>query len=161
MSLESVWKLREWGKSLYLTQDALNEKDTVAELADAIEQEHERVVYDMSREFDEWKHDRDTCWVKLPVDADGVPIRVGDVMEFGEHGPVQKLELWSDDSWVVVDEYEPGHFTRWHPNACHHVQPDSWERIIEDAIHAGATEVNNDVRGNLITRCRALAGDGE
>ena len=40
--------------------------------------------YDMRREFDEWKHDRDTNWMKLPVDADGEVIHIEDMMERGE-----------------------------------------------------------------------------
>lgn len=52
----------------------------------------------------------ESAWVKLPVDADGVPIRVGDVMESKDGGLLfgaDSLEvrvMWLDEcGWEVVD----------------------------------------------------------
>ena len=53
-------------------------------IADRIDAEHERICYDYRREHDDWVDDRDANYIKLPVDADGVPIRIGDRMEVGE-----------------------------------------------------------------------------
>ena len=44
----------------------------------------------------------------------------------------------------------------------HHVKPDTWERIIEDAVKLGFTDPDNEhLAGKLVARCKALAGDGE
>ncbi len=112
--------------------------------------------------IDEIERELNERYVELPVDADGVPWHIGDeaigvtVWE-GERFTVGSIELMGDGAQLVdvetVDAIPCG--------AARHVQPDTWERIVEDAIHAGATEVNNDVRGNLIDRCRALAGEDE
>ena len=71
--------------------------------------------------------------VLLPVDADGVPIRVGDVVDSGlDSGKVLRLELWSD-GWVVVFDVGRGNTSRYEPTALRHVEPsDSWERICAD-----------------------------
>ena len=44
----------------------------------------------------------------------------------------------------------------------HHVKPDTWERIIEDAVKLGFTDPDNEhLADKLVARCKALAGDGE
>lgn len=97
-------------------------------------------------------------WVKLPVDADGVPIKLGDIVNEFE---VRRLVLIDKDTWDVEDRFgEP-----FNPSTLHHTVPDSWERIIRDAIAEGfertdvsaPCEVENDV---LVERCRRLAHDG-
>lgn len=76
-------------------------------------------------------------FVELPVDADGVLIHVGDVVQgLGDAGPVQHVELW-DDGWVVVFEFAPGQFTRYSGDAVRHYKP----RTIEDVLREFAEEV--------------------
>jgi len=100
-------------------------------------------------------------WAKLPVDADGVLICVGD-------------ELWSDDGmrfkvkelhfdngkWAVYakDKTGIGFYVAF--EIMHHVKPDTWESIISDAMRAGRADVAVDVMP-LIKRCKALAGEDE
>lgn len=108
-------------------------------------------------------------WVKLPVDADGVPIHVGDVMEgekigggFGEPFEVVGY-IMSNGELEPMDE-----------NKCprkhvylRHIQPDSWERIIGDALTVGwandswSEVASAEVHDRLVERCRRLAGDGK
>lgn len=81
-------ELRKWLKSLY-TPNSATVKDEGEHIADRIDAEHEQQCAESwMRGHDAWAAiDRgdemaERGWVKLPVDADGVPIRVGDVMEF-------------------------------------------------------------------------------
>lgn len=62
-------------------------------------------------------------WVRLPVDADGVPIHVGDVMEVGNgrRDEVRFLTL-SGNGWAFNDK-------GWVPSWSHHRAP-----IVEDLI---------------------------
>lgn len=103
-------------------------------------------------------------YVKLPADADGVPIRVGDSVALGDGTfEVRRLELYDKDSWDVLDRFgEP-----FSPLNLRHVQPDSWERIIGDALTVGWpndswSEVASDgVHDRLVERCKRLAGEGK
>ena len=75
-------------------------------------------------------------WVKLPVDADGVPIRVGDVMDSkvdylfdGKPFTVRALVL-CEDGWEVGD----GRFgNRYEPDSLHHHhQPPTVEDVLQE-----------------------------
>lgn len=95
-------------------------------------------------------------WVKLPADADGVPIRVGDYVETlieafeGERGWVECLTL-TEDGWCVDGD---------RPSTVRHVQPDSWERIIEDAVKLGYADYpTTSYEAELVERCKRLAGE--
>lgn len=146
-------ELREWvHASLVGLFSSGWERDLIA-IADRIDKEHAEAVADALQLRGE--PDR---WVELPVDADGVPIHVGDVMEglHGENANAKFLVLHEDGVWDVGDR-------GWVPSFLRHHQPDSWERIIHDAIAEGfertdvsaTCEVGNDV---LVERCRRVAG---
>lgn len=98
-------------------------------------------------------------WVKLPVDADGVPIHIGDLMEAdGDVFNVLSMELFYDGSWSIRNDVGNG-FEYWE---LHHVKPDSWERIIADAVKNGMYDHDNEhIQQKLVERCRRLAGDAE
>lgn len=97
-------------------------------------------------------------YIELPRDADGRSIRIGETLE-GYCKTIEIAELRNDGAWHLVDVYG----IEWD---CHeafaHVRPDSWERIIEDAMEAyqfddGSSEPSI---GSLVERCKRLAGDG-
>lgn len=96
-------ELREWAGGALMRLSAHEE---LTAIADRIDAEHESALYDLRREHDEWEADRDAKWVKLPVDADGKYIRIGDEMETlispfaGEHCAVEYLILLAD-GWEV------------------------------------------------------------
>lgn len=98
--------------------------------------------------------------ISLPLDADGVPIRIGDVMNFTKN--VRGLTVFGIG---IVDASEPslgvfvreGHDYVWY-NAeflHHHAASDSWERIIND-VFASLT-MNPEIRAEFVTRCLKLA----
>lgn len=129
-------------------------------IADRIDAEHKAKVDEAyeNGERDEradWLDETDGGYIKLPVDADGVPIRVGDYVETlieafkGERGRVECLTL-TEDGWCVDGD---------EPSTVRHVQPDSWERIIEDAVKNGMYDHDNErIQQKLVERCRRLAG---
>lgn len=99
-----------------------------------------------------------------PVDADGVPWHLGDTAtDVGGHGQADVTALilmptgWSveleDGSWPCADQIK-------------HKVPDTWERIIEDAILRGYNEPHAERGGyltkeSLVARCVALAGGAQ
>lgn len=111
-------------------------------------------------------------WVKLPVDADGFPIHVGDVvrmelMSGGESKPlvVDRMELSrgkDGDLWCVALDTDKECWNQ--PSLLHHHQPDSWIRIIGDAMSFdgdGWYSTRDDAMAELVERCRRLAGEAE
>ncbi len=143
----------------------LGSYNNLLDIADRIDERASKMYADLTigmEPMDEEHMARDG-WVKLPVDADGVPIRLGDEMELTDEaanrfdgdkhfGKVEELSVLAD-GWFV--DGEPATDLR-------HVRPDSWERIIQDAIAEGfeRTDVSAPcVVGNdeLVERCRRLA----
>lgn len=74
-------------------------------------------------------------YIKLPVDADGVPIRPGDEIQFGTNAPVHVYSIGTsrcdcgDFGWFGSDG---GFYGRGTLSSCRHVKPDTVEDIIED-----------------------------
>jgi hypothetical protein len=66
-------------------------------IADHIDAEHERQLEVLYRDMS------DAEYIKLPVDADGVPIRVGDSIEIigGDYGVAVAIELCENGDWNV------------------------------------------------------------
>lgn len=112
-------------------------------MCDRIDEEYQKTIRECNDFID--------LSIVLPFDADGVPIRVGDIMEFDEVGRVQHLEFWGDDSWVIVVEYESGHFTRWHPSSCHHYH----KPTVEDVLGRGECY---DIESSPIDFCCSECG---
>ena len=100
-------------------------------------------------------------YVKLPVDADGVPIRAGDVMEerSGHTFEVASLMAFGgSDNWLVLSDARNFSSFR-EPHDLRHVQPDSWERIIHDATAYRTYDKAPCSISELVERCRRLAGE--
>ena len=147
-------ELRRWAYSTFAHTIFSNLEKKVDEIADRIDAEHEKAVTAAhSNGITKYGSVVAREYVKLPVDADGVPIRLGDTVKLGDGTfEVRRLELYDMDSWDVFDRFgEP-----FSPFYMHHVQPDSWERIIEDA--ANLVRGDNESVVELVERCRRLAG---
>ena len=105
--------------------------------------------------------------VKKPVlDADGVPIKVGDtVYEVGENYPpfiVDRLPEPGAYRSVKVT-YPSGAFTFLDPERLTHTEPeppDSWERLEEDAANLDEMPCDYSAK-DLVRRARALAERGK
>ena len=90
-------------------------------------------------------------YVRLPLDADGVPIRVGDAIEYvvggNDRDTVSALML-TEHGWEVDGD---------NPECMRHVQPDSWERIKADARKAMNEYSMPNIVMELVARCERLA----
>ena len=144
-------ELREFIDSLACHNDT---RDMMRRIADRIDKEHAEAVADALQLRGE--PDR---WVELPVDADGVPIHVGDVMEWPDGSTFDVVGISANTLFYVEHDFDDS--AQW--TAAHdkrHHQPDSWERIIEDAVKNGMYDHDNErIQQKLVERCRRLAGD--
>lgn len=133
--------------------------------AEHVERENESLKAELDRVLGEQDNGR----IMPPLlDMDDKPINFGDMMVMDGDSELRE----------VVGFYGAGFFAwlngRYVPcaaNLYRHYQPDTWERIIEDAIGEGmARQRNNDSgnfceranpmnNGDLVARCKALAGE--
>jgi len=118
---------------------------------DSLKVELDRVLGEQDeREHHAWAPE--SHYMMLPKDADGVPVHVGDVMEWCDSGETLVVEGIGIDVLFYID----GENAEWTAaRNKRHRTPDSWERIIADAA---ATRCDFD---DLVARCKALAGDPE
>ena len=95
--------------------------------------------------------------IELPVDADGETIHLQDRVSW-DNGTFNVHELnLTADGWTTWDELH-GYTVR--ADQCHHVKPDSWERIISDATALGAQMKRRTHQiGDFVERCKRLAGE--
>ena len=99
-------------------------------------------------------------WVPLPKDADGVPIRIGDRVRIGrtEFEAIGFGNVTCDEeTYGVFMQRESGEYEWFNARYLRHVQPDSWERILDDAVRLSRGD--NDAVMELVERCRRLAGE--
>lgn len=107
---------------------------------------------------DELQRFIDEHYQLLPVDADGVPIHVGDVMEWPDGSTFDVVGISANTLFYVERDFDDSaQWTAAH-NKRHH-QPDSWERIMDDAEKLARGD--NAAVMELVERCRRLAGEGE
>lgn len=108
---------------------------------------------------DEQQRFIDEHYQLLPVDADGEYIHIGDVMEWPEDGETFEV-VGIGDGWTLFYVIEDGVAEWTRAESKRHHQPDTWERIIEDATALGAQMGRRTTQvDDLVARCRALAGD--
>lgn len=93
-------------------------------------EESERIGFDQGfASADDWLAQNEDAmaehgWVRLPVDADGVPIHIGDVLT---HGTVVCIRL-TTKGWEIVVSYNGGS-GMFNPSAMHHHAP-----TVEDVL---------------------------
>lgn len=176
MSLESIEKLREyadlWSGKRQAQVNLLSRN--LKELADAIEQEASRAIGDAYTKGVTETLDNDNLlesqgWMRLPVDADDVPIREGDIVDWRDHSGRwhKNVSVTSvcDDGCYVIDGCV---FHVFHTDIRQH-EYDSWEQIISDAERLGDgwydltkpldVDTHMSEYEALISRCKKLAGN--
>jgi len=90
--------------------------------------------------------------IELQKDADGEYIRVGDMLD-GYGKTIEVVELrYGRSGWVIISRDGNAYADSY---AFTHHRPDTWERIIEDALD-GYHDTDFDA---LVARCRALASE--
>ena len=128
-------------------------------IADRIDAEHEKAEQDLIDANNQMEQLCE-CSIRLPVDADGVPIHVGDVMEW-DNGTFTVHELKvTEDGWTTWDEQ---HGYTVHTDETHHHAPtveDVLQKLLEQAV--GYSDAHTTVALNAIAECAAklrLAGE--
>ncbi len=131
-------ELREWFKDRLFMGNGYAE---LTAIADRIDAENESAcaeaygngVMSVPIALDE------SQWVKLPLDADGVPIRVGDVMEWCDNGETLTVEGIGNDVLFYID----GENAEWTAarNKRHHVP------TVEDVLSEMLDAVDDDRYG--------------
>lgn len=151
-------ELRKWGYGF-----CGDTHDVVTAIADRIDAEHESAcaeaygngVMSVPIALDE------SQWVKLPVDVDGVPIRVGDVMEWCDSGDTLTVEGIGKDIVFYIDnegaEWTAARNKRHHKPTVENVLREFAEKVIDSQIpnvHPTYEEAIAEYAGKL-----RLAGD--
>ena len=153
-------ELRKWIDSIAWLEDSVTQAHkNILAIADRIDERYSVKV----ERLEKYRAAVDAMlkeYIKLPVDADGVPIRVGDkVTRFDcvTVETIESIEFYKDGWWIESDRCGGK------PENIHHVQPDSWEQIIEDALHAFLDDdaPAAPTKEELVKRCRRLAGEAE
>ena len=96
---------------------------------------------ELRNELDDWKGNAEgfqpDAYMRLPLDADGVPIRIGDKVKVdGEDMTVLGYRLYSGTLFLIVKEIGSNNTYSPKPSSVRHfkyVPPDSWEKLEEDA----------------------------
>ena len=101
-------------------------------------------------------------YIKLPVDADGVPIHIGDVVENVVLSDIHREVTGIGGECFYAWEDSCSRYSQFDANCYRHIQPDSWERIIKDARESSGFrtiggELPKYTDAELVERCRRLA----
>lgn len=105
-------------------------------------------------------------WIRLPKDADGEYIHIGDVMVYADGNTCPLPVVALVPPTVFLTDEGPRY-----ADMCRH-QPDTWERIIRDAIAEGMARELSNLNGgydrsdslsnaSLVARCKTLANAGD
>lgn len=129
-----------------------------------VERENESLKAELDRVLGE----QDEGAIMPPLlDMDDKPIHLGDVMVMDGDSELHEVVGFYDVGFLT---WRNGRFVPCAASLYRHATPDTWERIIEDAIGEGmARQRNNDSggsceranpmnNGDLVARCKALAG---
>lgn len=110
------------------------------------------------------KAERDACWVKLPVDADGEPIHVSDVLD-GYGKTIEVVDMrYGRSGWVLIGRDGNGYADTL--AFAHHHEQRTVEDVLEDCIsdwENGRFESHEELAARHAERIRELLGvdDGE
>ena len=88
---------------------------------------------EMTKYADEIEREVSERYMLLPVDADGVPIHMDDMLKSENASkPFIVESMTFADSWTVWDRENGA--TRW-PSECHHVKPRTIEDVLRDCCN--------------------------
>ena len=166
-------ELREWARRYaYFKADVMAIADRIDEQAERESEAAWRRGYERGEDeaefedLDGLRKEVQAEWVPLPRDADGAPIRIGDRVRIGrtEFEAIGFGNVTCDEeAYGVFMQRESGEYEWFNARCLRHIQPDSWERIIRDAIEQGypdkdADEFAGDFKfSELVERCKKLA----
>ena len=123
----------------------------------------------LKAELDDWKGNAEgfepDAYMRLPLDADGVPIRIGDTVWYvGDDLEIEKSEpqevvglvsvFAADGIYIMTRDYtdkatRPKRLTHKQPEP-----PDSWEKLEEDAFKTACDYANAPLDEDGLTTCK-------
>lgn len=176
--LADVGKTRDevegMGRTLLRIKSVLSAAHDLVGKNERLEKENRELKSENARlkaEPGDWKGDAEgfesDAYMKLPLDAYGEPIRIGDVVNV-EGDAMTVLGYRHDDTLLLIaKDRKSGLFFSPEPSRVRHfkyVQPDSWEKLEEDASAGAqnycANRLDIDIRKTLTSDDdRAFAKD--
>lgn len=129
-------ELRKWAHGPDEGDDWL---DRIDEFCDRIDAAHRSALEKLAAQVDE----SEDGWVRLPVDADGVPIRVGDVMENVIHPPTHREVTGVGVECFYAWEDGCGRYSQFDANCYRHYHAPT----VEDVLREFAREIDADAYG--------------
>lgn len=134
-------------------QDELRKIAARAEEVEQRAEELEHALVDAHAGLAQW-HDRA---VMLPTDAEGVPFRVGDVVEYGNscRERISYLILHARKGGIEWGIGTPELAAAVRPASMRHAQADTFDMIISDAVNSDAPDIDA-----LVKRCERVAALG-
>ena len=174
--------IREWCDESYVDSNACDELRELADRIDREMEEKERLKKEnaeLTAELDDWKGNAEGfqpyAYMRLPLDADGVPIRIGDTVytRDAEEYTVRGIYALADEYSISVVQLGGTCFLPMEPEGLTHRttdSADSWERIAGDIKAAeGWCDHNGDYGTGIVSiseqklrewsdRIRKLAG---
>ena len=157
-------ELREYSKTATASPAVFKE---LTDIADRIDEKHAKLRDKAYNDgvCDGIDADKNAMgYIKLHVDADGVPIRIGDTMEWPDGSTAEVIGIGDGVFFYKDDESDGADWSS--AENKHHVKPDSWERIIRDATDVAwlcedvLDESDYELRrAGLVERCKRLAGE--
>lgn len=156
-------ELRAWNTGR-LRPDHAGALDAIADRIDAKHKAKADEAYENGKrdERADWLDETDGGYIKLPVDADGVLIHVGDELDGlrYEDGTVTGIQYGTDGRTMIAVRPNGWDTSTWRdPEEYRHHAADSWERIIEDAQEYVTDDEPLYSVSELVERCRRLAGE--
>ena len=141
-------ELREW-----INGNTIIHVTELRAIADRIDAEHEKAEQDLIDANNQMEQLCE-CSIRLPVDADGVPIHVGDVMEWCDSGETLTVEGIGRDVLFCID----GEYAEWTAVRNQHVRhaptvEDVLQKLLEQAV--GYSDAHTTVALNAIAEYAA------
>ena len=129
---------------------------------------------ELKAELSDWKGNAEgfqpDAYMKLPLDADGEPIRIGDEVNIDGYAmTVLGYRLYNGTLLLIVKDKKRGLFFTPEPSRASHFKPepaDSWEKLEED-VNLGCRdycekhrleECDYNMRVHILARAKKLAG---
>lgn len=115
----------------------------------------------LKAELDDWKGNAEgfepDAYMRLPVDSDGVPIRIGDEMNIdGDAMTVLGYRLHDDMLLLIAEDKKSGLVFTPEPSRVRHFKPepaDSWEKLSEDAMKTACDYAEAPLDESGLTIC--------
>ena len=166
-------ELRKWARNrAFVLNDPLfaERVNTYADNIDAAHERETREQYDKGHDVgfdegfasaDDWNADHaeelaEHGWVKLPVDADGEVIHIGDKIDVYQ---TKNVEVVGVGDQVVFTHYYMGDYFKHFAGDCHHHEP-TVEDVLQDACkayHSLMVESTSDVAHDMPAPSEVIA----